>query len=114
MPLARTNAFGLVLYPGTSSPGRVAFEPWASKGNNLTIMDYAEGRASQEAGRITAQELLELERNVMPGSGTCGAIGGASVSSTTWSSTVSVDWMRRWSRSCTSSPRSTAVSSNAT
>ena len=23
MPLARTNAFGLVLYPGTSSPGRV-------------------------------------------------------------------------------------------
>ena len=82
MPLARTNAFGLVLYPGTSSPGRVAFEPWASKGNNLTIMDYAEGRASQEAGRITAQELLELERNVMPGSGTCGAMFTANTMST--------------------------------
>src|SRR5215203_5274384 len=27
MPLARTNAFGLVLYPGTSSPGKVDFEP---------------------------------------------------------------------------------------
>ncbi|HKU98989.1 MAG TPA: dihydroxy-acid dehydratase, partial [Vineibacter sp.] len=50
MPLARTNAFGLVLYPGTSSPGKVAFEPWASKGTNLTIMDYAEGRAANEAG----------------------------------------------------------------
>ena len=25
MPLARTNAFGLVLYPGTSTPGRVSF-----------------------------------------------------------------------------------------
>src|SRR5258707_1976043 len=25
MPLARTNAFGLVLYPGTSSPGKVNF-----------------------------------------------------------------------------------------
>lgn len=82
MPLARTNAFGLVLYPGTSSPGRVAFEPWASKGNNLTIMDYAEGRASQEAGRITAAELLELERNVMPGSGTCGAMFTANTMST--------------------------------
>ena len=82
MPLARTNAFGLVLYPGTSSPGRVPFEPWASKGNNLTIMDYAEGRASQEAGRITAAELLELERNVMPGSGTCGAMFTANTMST--------------------------------
>ena len=27
MPLARTNAFGLVLYPGTSSPGQVASAP---------------------------------------------------------------------------------------
>ena len=82
MPLARTNAFGLVLYPGTSSPGRVAFEPWASKGANLTIMDYAEGRASHEAGRISAEELLELERNVMPGSGTCGAMFTANTMST--------------------------------
>jgi dihydroxy-acid dehydratase len=82
MPLARTNAFGLVLYPGTSSPGQVPFEPWASKGNNLTIMDYAEGRAAQEAGRISAQELLELERSVMPGSGTCGAMFTANTMST--------------------------------
>lgn len=74
MPLARTNAFGLVLYPGTSSPGGVAFGPWAAKGKNLTIMDYAEGRAAAEAGRITQDELQELERNVLPGSGTCGAM----------------------------------------
>ena len=83
MPLARTNAFGLVLYPGTSSPGKVSFEPWASKGTNLTIMDYAEGRAAQEAGRISAAELVELERNVMPGSGTCGAMFTANTMSTT-------------------------------
>lgn len=82
MPLARTNAFGLVLYPGTSSPGRVNFGPWAAKGTNLTIMDYAEGRAAQEAGRITAGELVELERNVMPGSGTCGAMFTANTMST--------------------------------
>ncbi|MEM7253634.1 MAG: dihydroxy-acid dehydratase [Pseudomonadota bacterium] len=82
MPLARTNAFGLVVYPGTSSPGCVDFEPWSKKGNNLTILDYAEGRAAQEAGRITANELVELEKNVMPGSGTCGAMFTANTMST--------------------------------
>ena len=74
MPLARTNAFGLVVYPGTSSPGRVNFEPYASKGNNLTIMDYVEGSAAHEAGRISEDNLLSLQRCVMPGSGTCGAM----------------------------------------
>ena len=82
MPLARTNAFGLVLYPGTSSPGKVDFEPWARKGTNLTIMDWAEGRAAREAGRITAEEFDALERNVLPGSGTCGAMFTANTMST--------------------------------
>ena len=82
MPLARTNAFGLVLYPGTSSPGEVTFGPWASKGRNLTIMDYAEGRAAREAGRISNEEFAELERNVLPGSGTCGAMFTANTMST--------------------------------
>ena len=82
MPLARTNAFGLVLYPGTSSPGSVPFEPWASKGNNLTILDYAEGRAANEAGRISDDQLRQLEQNVMPGSGTCGAMFTANTMST--------------------------------
>jgi dihydroxy-acid dehydratase len=83
MPLARTNAFGLVLYPGTSSPGKVTFGPWAKKGTNLTIMDWAEGRAANEAGRLSDSEFLELERNVMPGSGTCGAMFTANTMSTT-------------------------------
>ncbi len=82
MPLARTNAFGLVLYPGTSSPGAVDFGPWAAKGTNLTILDYAEGRAAREAGRITAEEFAALERNVLPGSGTCGAMFTANTMST--------------------------------
>lgn len=82
MPLARTNAFGLVLYPGTSSPGKVDFGPWAAKGTNLTIMDWAEGRAAREAGRITAEEFDALERNVLPGSGTCGAMFTANTMST--------------------------------
>lgn len=74
MPLARTNDIGLVIYPGTSSPGCVSFEPWASKGNNLTILDWAEARAARRADRITQEEFVEVERNVMPGSGTCGAM----------------------------------------
>jgi dihydroxy-acid dehydratase len=82
MPLARTNAFGLVLYPGTSSPGKVDFGPWAKKGTNLTIMDWAEGRAAREAGRISAEEFDALERNVLPGSGTCGAMFTANTMST--------------------------------
>jgi dihydroxy-acid dehydratase len=82
MPLARTNAFGLVLYPGTSSPGRVTSGAWAVKGNNLTILDYAEARAANEAGRISETELLDIERNVMPGSDTCGAMFTANTMST--------------------------------
>ena len=82
MPLARTNAFGLVVYPGTSSPGRVDFGPCAAKGNNITVMDYIEGQAAYDAGRISDDELARLERCVMPGSGTCGAMFTANTMST--------------------------------
>jgi dihydroxy-acid dehydratase len=74
MPLARTNAPGLVVYAGTGNPGRVDIEPWAAKGNNLTILDYAEAAAAREAGQISNEQFLELEKSVMPGSGTCGAM----------------------------------------
>lgn len=82
MPLARMNVPGLVLYPGTSSPGCVSFAPWSQKGNNLTIMDYVEGRAANEAGRLADDQLAELEQAVMPGSGTCGAMFTANTMST--------------------------------
>ena len=82
MPLARTNAPGLVIYPGTSSPGSVNFGKWADKGKNLTIMDYVEGSAAQEAGLINHDELVQLEKSVMPGSGTCGAMFTANTMST--------------------------------
>src|SRR5262245_28933400 len=82
MPLARTNAFGLVVYPGTSSPGRVDFGPWATKGNNVTLLDYVEGQAAREAGRISDEQLERLEHCIMPGSGTCGAMFTANTMST--------------------------------
>jgi dihydroxy-acid dehydratase len=82
MPLARTNDVGLVVYPGTSSPGSIDIEPWSAKGENLTILDYAEARAAHEAGRISAGELDQIERCIMPGSGTCGAMFTANTMST--------------------------------
>ena len=82
MPLARTNDPGLVIYPGTSSPGSVDIEPWSEKGNNLTVMDWAEARAANEAGRISAVDLIAVEKAVMPGSGTCGAMFTANTMST--------------------------------
>ncbi|MFZ9405771.1 MAG: dihydroxy-acid dehydratase [Burkholderiaceae bacterium] len=82
IPLARTNAFGLVVYPGTSSPGQVSFEPYRSKGRNITILDWAEGRAAHQAGRLTNDQFAEIENNVMPGSGTCGAMFTANTMST--------------------------------
>ncbi len=82
MPLARTNDIGLVIYPGTSSPGSVDIEPWSAKGDNLTILDYAEARAAREAGRISADDLDQIERCIMPGSGTCGAMFTANTMST--------------------------------
>ena len=82
MPLARTNDFGLVLYPGTSSPGAVALAPWAEKGNNLTVLDWAEARAANDAGRISDEDYLAVERAIMPGSGTCGAMFTANTMST--------------------------------
>jgi dihydroxy-acid dehydratase len=74
MPLARANDPGLVLYAGTGSPGSVDVAPWDAKGNNLTILDYVEAGAAKEAGIITTDQFDELEKNVMPGSGTCGAM----------------------------------------
>ncbi|MFT5114598.1 MAG: dihydroxy-acid dehydratase [Parasphingorhabdus sp.] len=82
MPLARSNAFGLVIYPGTSSPGKVDSGPWEKKGKNLTIMDFLEASAAEEAGTISRDELLKLEKCIMPGSGTCGAMFTANTMST--------------------------------
>ena len=61
MPLARTNAFGLVLYPGTSARRAASrSSAWASKGNNITILDYAEARAAQRVRPpLGRPELLE-------------------------------------------------------
>src|SRR6202165_3599013 len=65
MALLRLNIPGLVLYGGSIMPGRY-------KGVDLTIMDVFEAVGANACGRISDQELLEIENRACPGAGACG------------------------------------------
>src|SRR6202140_4632559 len=65
MALLRLNIPGLVLYGGSIMPGRY-------KGVDLTIMDVFEAVGANASGRISDQELLEIENSACPGAGACG------------------------------------------
>ncbi len=65
MALLRLNVPGLVLYGGSIMPGRY-------KGVDLTIMDVFEAVGANAAGRMSDQELLEIENHACPGAGACG------------------------------------------
>jgi dihydroxy-acid dehydratase len=65
MALLRLNVPGLILYGGTILPGRHA-------GRDITIQDVFEAVGANAAGRITDQELLEIENSACPGAGACG------------------------------------------
>src|SRR5438552_4072414 len=65
MALLRLNVPGLVLYGGSILPGKY-------KGVDLTIQDVFEAVGANAAGRISDQELLEIENHACPGAGACG------------------------------------------
>ncbi len=65
MALARLNLPALMLYGGSIMPGRF-------QGRDVTIQDVFEGVGACAAGRISEQELDELERAACPGAGACG------------------------------------------
>jgi dihydroxy-acid dehydratase len=65
MALARLNVPGLVLYGGSIEPGRF-------KGQLVTIQDVFEAVGAHAAGRLSLQELKELEDCACPGPGACG------------------------------------------
>jgi len=56
MALLRLNVPGLILYGGTILPGRHA-------GRDITIQDVFEAVGANAAGRITDQELLDIENS---------------------------------------------------
>jgi dihydroxy-acid dehydratase len=65
MALLRLDVPGVILYGGSILPGR-------HKGRDITIQDVFEAVGANAAGRISDQELLEIENHACPGAGACG------------------------------------------
>jgi len=65
MALARLDIPGLMLYGGSIRPGRY-------KGAEVTIQQVFEAVGEYASGKITEQELHELEQAASPGAGACG------------------------------------------
>ncbi len=65
MALARLDFPGLMMYGGSIAPGK-----W--HGKDVTIQDVFEGVGACAAGRITAEDLRDLEIAACPGMGACG------------------------------------------
>src|SRR5579862_6724320 len=65
MALLRLNVPGVILYGGSILPGR-----WRDK--DITILDVFEAMGANAAGKISDDELLEIENHACPGAGACG------------------------------------------
>jgi dihydroxy-acid dehydratase len=65
MAMARLNVPSVFLYGGTIMPG-------IYKGREVTIQDAFEAAGAHAAGKITDQELHDIECAVCPGAGSCG------------------------------------------
>ena len=65
MALARLNLPGLMIYGGSIAPGK-----W--RGKDVTIQDVFEGVGACAAGKITQDDLRDLEIAACPGMGACG------------------------------------------
>src|ERR1700736_2936937 len=75
MALARLNIPGLVLYGGTIAAG-------SYRGKDVTIQDVFEAVGANAAGKISDQELHDLENVACPGAGACGGQYTANTMST--------------------------------
>ena len=65
MALARLDLPGLVFYGGSIDPGRF-------RDNDVTIQDVFEAVGAHAAGRMTDEDVHELESCACPGAGACG------------------------------------------
>ncbi len=75
MALARLDLPGLVLYNGSIAPGRF-------RGRDVTIQDVFEAVGAHAVGRLSGEELHELEGVACPGAGACGGQFTANTMST--------------------------------
>src|ERR1700680_4458843 len=62
MALLRINIPGVILYGGSILPGR-------HKGRDISIMEVFEAMGANAAGKISDQELLDIENHACPGAG---------------------------------------------
>ncbi|MDH4195694.1 MAG: dihydroxy-acid dehydratase [Nitrospirota bacterium] len=65
MALARLNLPSIMLYGGSIMPGEFHGKP-------VSIQDVFEAVGSHARGKMTTEELIELERRACPGAGACG------------------------------------------
>ena len=72
MALGRVNIPGLLLYGGSIQAGRCASKGGAFGDRSLTIQDIYEAIGAFHAGRISADELKDVEDHACPGAGSCG------------------------------------------
>jgi dihydroxy-acid dehydratase len=65
MALARLDVPGLILYNGTIYPGTY-------KGRDLTVVSVFEAVGAYRAGKMSLEELYDIESAACPGAGACG------------------------------------------
>ncbi|GAC1330481.1 MAG: dihydroxy-acid dehydratase [Chloroflexota bacterium] len=65
MGLIRLDLPSMVLYGGSIMPGR-------HRGRDITIQDVFEAVGAHAVGRLSDQELLDIESSACPGAGACG------------------------------------------
>jgi dihydroxy-acid dehydratase len=65
MAVARLNIPGIVLYGGSIAPGRF-------QQHDVTIQDVFEAVGAHAAGRMSDEQLADLENHACPGAGACG------------------------------------------
>ena len=75
MAMARLDVPGLVLYNGTIYPGHY-------KGRDLDVVSVFEAIGAYRAGKISVEELYEIESAACPGAGACGGQFTANTMST--------------------------------
>ncbi|GAB5415289.1 MAG: dihydroxy-acid dehydratase [Congregibacter sp.] len=67
MGMLRANVPSIFVYGGTILPGR-------HNGKDLNIVSVFEAVGEHSAGRISDDDLLAIERNAIPGTGSCGGM----------------------------------------
>jgi dihydroxy-acid dehydratase len=65
MAHVRLGVPGVIVYSGSIAPGRF-------KGHDVTIQDVFEGVGANAAGRMSVEDLRDLEEHACPGAGACG------------------------------------------